>query len=331
MRSSSRGSRSTRSPTSSGGCSTGSDSFEGLTLRQTRMLLALAAVWGASFLFIRVAVDDLGPVALADGRLLLAALALAPFVLRGLRRTAPIRKYVLLGAINAALPFTLIALAETRIDASLAAILNASTPLFSAVVAAAVGDEPFTARRAFGLALGIGGVALVVGLAHVDADLAFFGAAACSLAAALCYAIGTTYVKHAMAGEPPGTLALFQQLAAGLVLLPLVAAVPPRHVPDSGALLALAGLAVLSTSLAYLLYFRLVAEVGPTSTLTVTFLVPVFGVLWATVFLGEHLGAGTLLGGALILLSVAFVTGTSLSRRGREPLGEPDPGRAVAR
>src|SRR4051812_31210018 len=190
MRSSSRGSRSTRSPTSSGGCSTGSDSFEGLTLRQTRMLLALAAVWGASFLFIRVAVDDLGPVALADGRLLLAALALAPFVLRGLRRTAPLRKYVLLGAVNAALPFTLIALAETRLDASLAAILNASTPLFSAVVAATVGDEPFTARRAFGLTLGIGGGALVVRLAPLEADPPFFRAPACSLRAALRYAIG---------------------------------------------------------------------------------------------------------------------------------------------
>src|SRR5438094_187942 len=172
-------------------------------------------------------------------------------------------------------------------DASLAAILNASTPLFSAVVAAAVGDEPFTARRAAGLALGIGGVGLVVGLAHVRADLAFFGAAACSLAAALCYALGTTYVRHAMAGEPPATLALFQQLAAGALLLPVVAAVPPPHAPDAGDLGALAGLAVLSTSLAYLLYFRLVAEVGPTSTLTVTFLVPVFGVLWATLFLGE--------------------------------------------
>jgi len=284
------------------------------------MLLALAAVWGASFLFIRVAVDDLGPVALADGRLLLAAAALAPFVARGARRRVALRRYLLVGAINAALPFTLIALAETRIDASLAAILNASTPLFSAVVAAAVGDEPFTARRAAGLALGIGGVGLVVGLAHVRADLAFFGAAACSLAAALCYALGTTYVRHAMAGEPPATLALFQQLAAGAILLPVVAAVPPPHAPDAGDLGALAGLAVLSTSLAYLLYFRLVTEVGPTSTLTVTFLVPVFGVLWATLFLGEHVGVGTLGGAALILVSVAFVTNmrTPALRRANE-------------
>src|SRR4051812_1976863 len=154
------------------------------------MLLALAAVWGASFLFIRVAVDDLGPVALADARLLLAAVALVPFVGLATRMTVPLRRYVLLGVLNAALPFTLIALAETRIDASLAAILNASTPLFAAVVAAAVGDEPFTARRGFGLLLGIGGGALVVRLAPLEADPPFFRAPACSLRAALRYAIG---------------------------------------------------------------------------------------------------------------------------------------------
>src|SRR4051812_2131916 len=218
-----------------------------MTLRQTRMLLALAALWGASFLFIRVAVDTLGPVALADARLLLAALALVPLIpLVGLaaRRRAPWRRYLLLGAVNAALPFTLIAAAETRLDASLAAILNASTPLFAALVAAVVGDEAMTARRALGLVFGVGGVALVVGLAHVDADLGFFLAAGASLLAALCYAIGTTYAKHAMTGEPPATIAYGQLLAAGIVLAPLVAAVPPRHAPTGGDLAALTALAV---------------------------------------------------------------------------------------
>jgi drug/metabolite transporter (DMT)-like permease len=293
-----------------------------MTLRQTRMLLALAALWGASFLFIRVAVDTLGPVALADARLLLAALALVPLIpLVGLaaRRRAPLRRYLLLGALNAALPFTLIALAETRLDASLAAILNASTPLFAAIVASVIGDEAFTGRRAFGLLLGMGGVALVVGLAHVDVDWAFAGAAACSLGAALCYALGSTYVKHRMAGETPGALALYQQLAGGLVLLPLLAAFPPHAAPSGGEVAAVTGLAVASTSLAFLIYFRLLAEVGPTNTLTVTFLVPVFGVLWATLFLGEQITAGTLAGGALILLSVAFVTGTGARRRVAAP------------
>jgi drug/metabolite transporter (DMT)-like permease len=289
-----------------------------MTARQVRMLLALAALWGASFLFIRVAVDDLGPVVLADGRLLLAVVGLVAILWIARRpaapRQAPVARYLLLGAVNAALPFTLISAAETRLDASLAAILNASTPLFAALVAAAVGDERMTRRRALGLVFGVAGVALVVGLAHVETDLAFFAAAGASLLAGLCYALGTTYAKHAMGGEPPATIALGQLLAAGLVLLPAVAIVPPPHAPGGGDLAALAALAVACTSLAYLLYFRLVTEVGPTSALTVTYLVPVFGVLWAALFLGERLTAGTLAGGALILASVALVTGTSLSR-----------------
>jgi drug/metabolite transporter (DMT)-like permease len=294
-----------------------------MTARQVQMLLALAAVWGASFLFIRIAVDDLGPFLVSDGRLLLGALALFLLLIparRVARHRAPLRRYLLLGAVNAALPFTLIAAAELEIDASLAAILNASTPLFAALVAATVGDEPMTRSRGVGLALGVGGVALVVGLAHVETDLAFLLATGASLLAALCYAIGTTYAKHALAGEPPNTLAVGQLLAATAVLAPLALLidVPDVH-PDGGALAALAALGVVCTGLAYLLYFRLVTEVGPTSTLTVTYLVPVFGVLWAAIFLGERIGAGTVAGGALILASVALVTGTRPAWRPRAP------------
>lgn len=279
------------------------------------MLVALAAVWGASFLFIRICVDDLGAVSLASGRLLLAAATLAALLLparRLSRPRAPVRRYVLLGAVNAAAPFTLIALAEKRLDASLAAIINASTPLFSAVVGALAGDERITRRRGIGLVLGMAGVGLVVGLAHQTVNVAFLLSAGCSVLAALCYAIGTTYAKHALAGEPPNTLAFGQQIAAGTLMLPLVALSPPPHPGNAGALAALAALAVASTALAYLIYFRLLAEVGPTNTLAVTFLVPIFGVLWAAIFLGEQLTVGTLAGGAVILVSVSLVTGTRM-------------------
>jgi drug/metabolite transporter (DMT)-like permease len=285
------------------------------------MLLALAAVWGASFLFIRICVDELGAVGVADGRLLLGVTTLAALLIpAGLvaRPSAPARRYLLLGAVNAALPFTLIALAEKRLDASLAAIINAATPLFSALVGAAVGDERITARRGAGLVLGMCGVGLVVGLAHETIDLAFLAAAGCSLLAALCYALGTTYAKHALAGEPPNTLAVGQQLAAGLILVPVLALSPPPDPGAGGPLAALAALGVASTALAYLIYFRLVKEVGPTSTLTVTFLVPVFGVLWAALFLGERLTPGTLAGGALILASVSLVTGAGFPRPAAE-------------
>src|SRR5256714_3925716 len=289
-----------------------------MTARQARMLLALAALWGASFLFIRVAVDDLGPVALADGRLVLAVVGLVAILWLARRPAAPRQasasRYLLLGTVNAALAVTLVSAAETRLAAWMAAILNASTPLFAALVAAAVGDERMTRRRALGLVFGVGGVALVVGLAHVEADVAFLAAAGASLLAALCYALGTTYAKHAMGGEPPATIALGQLLAAGLVLLPAVALVPPPPAPDRGGLAAPRALAVACTPPAFLLYFPLVTQVGPTSALTVTYLVPGFCVLWAARVLGERLTAGTLAGGALILASVALVTGASVSR-----------------
>jgi drug/metabolite transporter (DMT)-like permease len=288
-----------------------------VTARQFQMLVALAALWGASFLFIRLCVDELGPVAVADGRLLLAVATLALLLIpagRLVRPRAPVRRYLLLGAVNAAAPFTLIALAEKRLDASLAAIVNSSTPLFTALVGAAVGDERITRRRGAGLVLGMTGVALVVGLSHEKVDLAFVGAAGCSLLAAVCYAIGSTYAKRALDGEPPNTLAIGQQLAAGMLLLPALALWPPPHPGAAGPLAALVALAVACTALAYLLYFRLLAEVGPTSTLTVTFLVPVFGVLWAALFLGEHVTVGTLAGGVLILASVSLVTSAGLPR-----------------
>jgi drug/metabolite transporter (DMT)-like permease len=273
----------------------------GVTRRQTQMLLALAALWGGSFLFIKVAVDELGPVALACGRVLLAAAAL---VVLTRARARLERRWLLLGAINASLPFVLIGFAEVRIGASLAAILNAATPLFSALVA----GDPLTRRRITGLMMGIGGVALVVGLAPVDLSGRFLIGAAASLAAALCYAVGTTYVRRSFAGLPPATLALGQQLGAGAVLLPFVALVPPAA-PNGGDIAALAALAIPCTAVAYLLYFRLVAQVGPTPTLTVTMLVPVFGVFWAAVFLGEHVGIGTIAGGLIVLASIRLVTG----------------------
>jgi drug/metabolite transporter (DMT)-like permease len=274
------------------------------------MLLALAALWGSSFLFIKVAVDELGPVALACGRVFLAAAALIVLT----RARARLGwKWVALGAINGSAPFVLIGFAEGRIGASLAAILNAATPLFSLLVA----GDPLTRRRVAGLVVGMGGVALVVGLAPVDLSGRFLVGAAASLGAALCYAIGTSYVRRSFSGMPPATLALGQQLGAGVVLLPFVALAPP-HALNGGDVAALVALAIPCTAVAYLLYFRLVAEVGPTSTLTVTMLVPVFGVLWAAVFLGEHVGIGTILGGLVVLASVRLVTGPGVPDTARD-------------
>jgi drug/metabolite transporter (DMT)-like permease len=292
------------------------------------MLLGLAAMWGGSFLFIRVAVPSLGPFVLTEVRLVLAATTLAAVLLvsrTAVRPVRPLRSYVGLGLVNAGIPFTLIALAEQHISASLAAIVNSSMPMFAALVAAAWLGVPLTRMMVAGLAMGIGGVALVVGFAPQHVDLTFLLACGASLAAALLYAIGANWIKRSFTGESPVVLA-FVQIASAAVLFAPTVAVAPAHdsSPPLKAILCMVALAVFGTAAAYILYFRLIAEVGATSAATVTLLVPVFGVFWGAIFLDEHVTLGTVLGGALIISSITLVTGTGIPgrrRAGSVPLG----------
>ncbi len=214
----------------------------------------------------------------------------------------------MLGCVNAAVPFTLIAASEIALTASLASILNSTTPLFSAVVAAAWIGEALSAKKVAGLVLGIVGVAVLVGWTPVPFDRVVALSIGASLLAALCYALGATYAKRTFSGTEPLAMAVGQQAAAGVLLLPLAAATFPGEAPSLLVVLCVVGLAVLSTAVAYLIYFRLLASVGPTKTLTVTFLVPVFGLLFGVVLLGEPAGIGTLVGLGIILSSVTLVT-----------------------
>jgi len=250
-------------------------------------------------------------VVVAEGRVAIAALALLALAARA-RALPRVRghagAFLVLGALGTAAPFALTAAAETRLEASFAAVLNALTPLFGALAAALWLARPITPRVAVGLLLGVAGVALVVGLAPVELDLGFALAVGASVLAALCYALGATFTALRLAAVRPLGLALAQQVAAALVLLPLVPLVPPRAPPSAGVLAALVVLGVACTGVAFVLYFRLQAAVGPTRALTVTFLVPAFGVLWGWLFLDEAVGPGTLLGGLLVLAGVWLVT-----------------------
>ena len=284
-----------------------------MTLRQLAMLLGLAALWGASFLFMRVAVPEFGPVVLADARVAIAGAALLAYAaVIGARPAlrARWRDYLLLGTINAALPFTLLAAAELEIEASLAAVLNAMAPLFGALVAAVWLGERVTLAAKAGLVLGVAGVTLVVGLSPFTLDLPFILAVLACLAAAFVYGVGANLVRARFAGEPPLSMAIGQQLAAAVVLLPLIPVVPLREAPDAVDVACLLALALASTGIAYLLYFRLLAELGATGGMTVIFVVPVFGVLWGALFLDEAIHLATVLGGGVILLSVWLITRT---------------------
>jgi drug/metabolite transporter (DMT)-like permease len=288
-----------------------------MTMRQLTMLTALAALWGASFLFIRIAVGSLGPVALPAARVACAGVALGAVALAS---GTPIavrtrwREYLALGALASAIPFTLISAAEVTLTAGVASILNATPPLWSAIIAVPLLKEPLTGRLVIGLALALAGVSLVVGLAPVSIDPQFLLAVAAMLASGLCYAASGHYVRLRLEGESPLALATVQQLAAALLLAPAITIVPLRHAPSSAVLAAVAALALACTALAFPLYFRLLAEVGTTRAQSVTFLVPLFGVLWGALFLNERLRMIEGLGTIVLLWGVALVTG-ALPRR----------------
>lgn len=285
------------------------------------LLVALAAIWGASYLFIRVAGPAFGPIALMDIRLWLAGAALIPAGLAA--RQFPDARgrwkdFLLLGAVNAAIPFALIAFSVDKLNASLSAILNATTPLCTAIVAAIWLRDRLTPLKVLGLLLGLAGVVALVGLNPLEMTPDRLLAVAVSLAAAMCYGVGAVLTRQRFAGDRPVALAIGQQFGAALALTPLAALIPPARLPQPTEAGALAALAVVCTSLAYLIYFRLMERVGPARTMLVTFLVPFFSVVWGTLFLGEPINAGVGLGLVLIVAGMALATGIVRPPRSRK-------------
>ena len=267
-------------------------------------LLLLAAVWGGSFAFMRVAVPALGPLWLAFSRVALAFIAL--FALSLARRSIPPlsahwRGYLMVGVVNSALPFALFCFAEQYISASAAAILNATSPFFGALIAALWLGEALTLRKIAGMALGLAGVVVLVGWQPEPLSGTMLWATLACLAAALCYGIASVYAKQRMAAVPSSAIALYSQLAAAIVLAPALCLVPAPEPLTPLVTANVLALALASTAFAYLLYFRLIATIGPARALTVTFLIPLFGVLWGVLFLGEPFAANTLSGCALIV------------------------------
>lgn len=285
-------------------------------------LLLLAGLWGGSFAFMRVAVPTLGPLWLAFSRVALAFLAL--LALAWARRAVPPffahwRNYAFIGVVNSALPFALFCFAEQYVGAAVAAILNATSPFFAAAVATLWLKEPLSRRKLGGMAFGLAGVVLIVGWSPQALTGMMLPATLACLGAALCYGVASVYVKRRMAHTPSFAIALYSQFTAAAVLAPALPFVP-RPGPLTPLVMGNAlALALASTALAYLLYFRLIATIGPARALTVTFLIPVFGVLWGFVFLGEPLSANTLSGCALILGGTWIAVRGAPARSGASP------------
>jgi drug/metabolite transporter (DMT)-like permease len=242
-------------------------------------LLLLAALWGGSFIFIRIAAPVLGPIVLVTIRVLLAGSALLVYALvtrSELELRARWRQYLIIGALNSAIPFVLISTAELQLPASLAAILNATSPLFGAVIAAIWIKDPLTRRKIAGLALGLIGVSVLVGWSPTKLTPVALLAVGASLLGAAFYGLASVYTKAKVVGARPIGMATGSQFAAGLLLLPFVPFSIPDGQPSITVVLCVLALALFCTALAYLLYFRLIVDVGPATALTVILVVPIF-------------------------------------------------------
>ena len=277
--------------------------------------LLLSALWGASFLFMRMGASEFGPLPTAGLRVALATLFLWPILLRQGQWPALRRhwKPILLGGIvNSAVPFALYAWAVLHITTGLSSILNATVPLFGALVAWIwLGDRIGRLRWA-GLALGFLGVALLAWRAPAaigfKSDHAGWAMGACLLATT-CYAVGASYARRYLVGLPPLATATGSQLGAALALAVPALWTWPSQAPGLRAWAAIIAIAVLCTGIAYILYFRLIAHAGPSRALAVTFLAPVFAVAYGVLFLGEAVTPWMVLCGGIIVGGTLLSTG----------------------
>ncbi|MBW7884289.1 MAG: DMT family transporter [Caldilineaceae bacterium] len=283
----------------------------------TLLLLILGAVWGASYLFMRIAAPVLGPISLMAARVALAALALWIYCIAFSSRPdwrKRWRQFLFLGLFNNAVPFTLIAVAVIHLNASIAAILNATTPLFTAMISAMWLGEALGVRRFGGIVLGIGGVVILMGWSPLPLTARTLLAGGAALLAAVSYGLAAVYARSRFRDVPPEHTAVGQLTGATLILTPVAFLQPPEEPISIAVAAAVLALALVCTSFAYLIYFRLIASAGATQAATVTFLVPFFSVLWGVLLLGEPLSAGMLLGLVVILFSIWLVLGYGSQR-----------------
>jgi drug/metabolite transporter (DMT)-like permease len=279
-------------------------------------LVILGAIWGASFLFTRIAVPALGPTWLVGIRIGSGALFLlgTAIILRrslaGSGRTIDnLRHYAILGFFNTGFPFLLFAYAATTLTASLLSILNSTAPIWGAVIGAALTRTLPVPRVLLGLAAGTTGVALLVLKDASAVNATSVLPVLAGVAAPFCYGLASHYARLRTGHLEPMTVAHGSMWGALACLTPAFTVADLPTMPTPGVTGAALALGVLCTGLAYLMYFRLVKNVGATSALTVTFLIPAFGILWGVLFLGEPFGTATVVGAAIVLAGTALVTG----------------------
>ncbi len=282
-----------------------------LSLVDLGSLLFLGAVFGAAFLFLRVAAPEVGPVWAAEIRLAIGAATLATVFGRRTLRVAKGRVGALLvvGATFSAVPFSLIAFAALTLPAGMTALLNAATPAFTALIGVGLLGQPLSRRAAAGLGIGVVSVVVLVGWSPLALDGRTIIAVAAGLGAAVSYAVGGNYARAKLVGVPQLELATGMLVAGVLIAFPVAILTGPPRMPALDGAVSLIGVGTISTALAWPVYFRILARTTPMAASTVTFIVPAFALAWGSLVLAEPVGVGLLVGFALILLSLTLVLG----------------------
>lgn len=287
-------------------------------LQDWALLVLLSVIWGGSYLFGGMAVKELSPLVIVLARVVIAAAALLPlhFILRG---PLPMDRDMWVGilglsVLNNVIPFTLIVTGQTMINVGLASVINATSPLFGVAFIAAAGLEPLIGRKVAGIAIGIAGVAILKGGHMFGEGSQGLGILAC-LGAAASYGLGGLWAKKKLKGAPPLSMATGQMLCSTLIMVPLAFGFsePSQllHTSASG-WVAVLGLGLLSTSLAYIIFFRVVARSGPANVLLVTMMIPVSAIAMGYVFLGEVIEMREVVGAAVIILALLIIDGRPL-------------------
>lgn len=289
-------------------------------------LIGLSALWGASFMFLRIASPVFGPMVLAGFRVAMAALTLA-LLMKLLKHEWPWahwRELTLLGGLSVALPFLLFAWAALRLPAGYSALLNTTVVLFGTLSAAWFKEDTLTVRKLLGCVAGAAGVALIVRLGPVKPDASTLTAALACIAAAACYGVSTPLMKRATQRIQPLSISAAIHVLALALVTPGALWMLPQASYSTAALLSVLVLGVLTSGLAYWAHLRIIRHVSPVAATSPAFLIPVFGVAWGHIFLGEDLSPGIFAGGALVLLATALVTGFNPLRKSIQPI-EPTP------
>lgn len=275
-------------------------------------LFLLAAIWGASFLFMRVATPELGAIVLIALRVGIATLVLIP-VLRSAQARAQFRSKLrplfVVGMTNSAIPFCLLAYSTLYVNAGMDSILNATTPLWAALVAVTLYQTAMNREQTLGLLFGVAGTIVLVWDTLDSGVKGIPVAIGAALIATMCYGFAVNYSKRNLAGVRPFVAAFGSQFFSALVLLPLALILRPRHPVASTTWACVAALGIVCTGFAYILYFRLIERAGAAYAASVTFVIPIFGVLWGALFLGEQVTPTTIVGGLIIIFGTALTSG----------------------